>query len=353
MIDSALQPDMALPAQPPRLRLDYLDGLRGLAALVVVLMHTLFQSNWDGQQHPVLYAVFQWALQGRASVAIFIVLSGYCLMLPVAQSPDGTLRGGAKQYLQRRARRILPPYYAALLLFLMLEATVPRLTTTWLSYEWSVTLPAFTASAILSHLFLVQNLNPHWGFKIDAPMWSVGTEWQIYFFLPFLLMPVWKRFGMPAVILVAFVVGLGPYFLTHRGYSAAPWFLGLFALGMAGACVNFRNDGRSQDVVRRVPWGTLAAALFSFFAFVSTWLDIPAFRGITHGNWNWTFRYFWALDILVGCATACLLVFCTEHLRRRSEGPEDERHTPRHPASAGSKAPGRPGGLLVQHLPSA
>jgi peptidoglycan/LPS O-acetylase OafA/YrhL len=47
------------------------------------------------------------------SVQVFIVLSGYCLMLPVAQAA-GTLKGGLSVFVRRRAIRILPPYFAML-----------------------------------------------------------------------------------------------------------------------------------------------------------------------------------------------------------------------------------------------
>ena len=44
----------------------------------------------------------------------FIVLSGYSLMIPAARN-GGELVGGFRRYIFRRARRILPPYYAALI----------------------------------------------------------------------------------------------------------------------------------------------------------------------------------------------------------------------------------------------
>ena len=45
---------------------------------------------------------------GTTPVAVFIVLSGFSL---AAGNP---MRGGYWAYVRRRARRILPPYYAAL-----------------------------------------------------------------------------------------------------------------------------------------------------------------------------------------------------------------------------------------------
>ncbi len=67
-----------------RIRLAYLDGIRGLAALYVVLVH-----SWaldDALQPSLLWLPVTKLLRyGIFAVVIFIVLSGYCLMLPVVR----------------------------------------------------------------------------------------------------------------------------------------------------------------------------------------------------------------------------------------------------------------------------
>src|SRR5205085_647811 len=94
--------------------LAYLDGLRGLAALQVVLGHAAMQVHWGSLAKPrVIQAALGPMTFAREAVALFIVLSGFCLMLPVVRR-EGVLQGGAWQFFKRRARRILPPYYLAL-----------------------------------------------------------------------------------------------------------------------------------------------------------------------------------------------------------------------------------------------
>lgn len=93
------------------LRLDYLDGLRGLTALYVVLFHCRSEFTWqyaDGGFSPLLWQMTAWMNFGHYAVVIFIVLSGYCLMLPVVRSQNKTLAGGLRGYLKRRAWRTLP-----------------------------------------------------------------------------------------------------------------------------------------------------------------------------------------------------------------------------------------------------
>src|ERR1035438_9577060 len=85
-------------------RLSFLDGLRGLAALYVVLYHTheQFKPGAPLESHFSHLAAFLtgWMEQGHLGVDVFIVLSGYCLMLPVARSADGMLKGGVLAYLR-------------------------------------------------------------------------------------------------------------------------------------------------------------------------------------------------------------------------------------------------------------
>lgn len=298
--------------KPPRLRLDYLDGLRGLAALYVVMHHAYYGLTAEASLPPLVTKLTYWLYLGHSAVDIFIVLSGYCLMLPVVRS--GKLSGGMGEFMRRRSRRILPPYFAALALSLLAIALLPALHD--LSHPeafWNVSLPAFTPGVIISHLLLIHNFNPDWHSKIDYPMWSVATEWQIYFLFPLVLLPVWKRFGAVAAVAAGFVIGLVPLFLFFDRLSGvSPQFLGLFALGMAAADLNF---SAAPGLARRrdsVPWGGLSAGLLAVLVFVS----------LKHFSWPETVAM---KDILVGAATACLLVACTRSLTRRQETATDQR----------------------------
>lgn len=298
--------------KPPRLRLDYLDGLRGLAALYVVMHHAYYGLTAEASLPPVAAKLTYWLYLGHSAVDIFIVLSGYCLMLPVIRS--GQLSGGVGEFVRRRARRILPPYFAALGLSLAAIALLPALRD--LSHPnalWNVALPAFTPGVIVSHLLLIHNFNPAWHSKIDYPMWSVATEWQIYFLFPLVLLPVWKRFGAAAAALAGFVIGLVPLFLFFDRISGvSPQFLGLFALGMAAADLNFSAKLGLAQRRESMPWGGLAAGLLAVLVLVS----------LKHSSWPEAVAM---KDILVGAATACLLAACTRSLTRRHETATDQR----------------------------
>lgn len=303
-------PSAILPVpQLGHVHLDYLEGIRGLAALYVVLFHVVnqirLQPAWAEVALPVVYAT-RALLFGHFAVAVFITLSGYCLMLPVVRSRDGHLRGGFFEYLRRRSRRLLPPYYAALVLSLLLIAAIAVLEQ-YTELVWQG-LPHFprqvSQASLLAHLVLLHNLSPEWSHTINAPMWSLAIEWQIYFIFPLLLLPVWRRFGIVAAVVLAFGIGFGPHFLLD-GYLdwASPWYLGLFALGMAGAVVGYSNEPRVLYWRGWIGWGTLSAALCALCLGVGSLFALRP---------DWGNGQLWIVfDPLVGITTTCLLVYCS------------------------------------------
>jgi len=84
-----------------------LDGIRGVAALYVVVNH-VFLRAFPG--YPVDHAPFwaAWFIYGRFAVVVFIVLSGFSLALAPAR--HGWRLDGISRFAARRARRILPPF---------------------------------------------------------------------------------------------------------------------------------------------------------------------------------------------------------------------------------------------------
>jgi peptidoglycan/LPS O-acetylase OafA/YrhL len=286
---------------PASRRLDHLDGLRAVAALYVVLFH----AGVCFLKAPLplwARAASRLLVFGHEAVAIFIVLSGYCLMLPAARG-EGRLAHGVRGYFVRRAWRILPPYYAALLLSLAMIALVPALgAQAPTGTIWDDTHPAFAAGPVLSHLLLVHNLSPAWVFTINGPLWSVATEWQIYFFLPFLFLPLWRRRGALALLAVAFALGYLPLLVAPAmARTALPWYLGLFALGLVAAGISCAPRPLEERLRRTVPWGAVALALFAVCG-----LGGMALAGL------W-FRWKPATDALVGLATAALLIHCARN----------------------------------------
>lgn len=263
----------------------HVEGLRGVAALYVFLYHV-----WQaGVAHAgatlavLLPFTLPWLQFGHFAVSVFIVISGYCLGLPVALRADRTLNNA--KFARRRARRLGPAYVLALLLTL-----IPFTLTLALRGQH---VPAWhVVVALLSHLALVHNLVPALAEYLNGPMWSIALECQIYVVFALLLVPVWRRFGPWAQLAVALAIGLAPQ-LLFRGALAytAPWLLGLFAMGVVAA----HATASGVRITGPLRWAALAAGVAAIV------LVLPFGDAAPDGA-------VWPADLVMGAAVALLFV---------------------------------------------
>jgi peptidoglycan/LPS O-acetylase OafA/YrhL len=259
-----------------------LGGIRGLAALFVVLNH-IFERAWPG--YPANPAPFwaAWMTYGRGAVAMFIALSGFSLGLGPARS--GWRFKSIATYANRRAWRILPPYWAALGFSLVM---------TWYVLAqpgWA--LP--NGKSVVVYGLLVQD-----AFAVGSPnraFWSIAIEAQLYVLLPLLLLLVRRVSARAMVGLVAAIVVtiglLGPHvpLMNSALVKFTPDLAVLFAVGLLAAGIV-----TADEHTRSRPWAgyALAAAVPAIVLMVV--------RGATWSNLN----LFW-LDLAWAPAIGCLL----------------------------------------------
>ena len=300
----------AEPAQrPSALRLPYVDGIRGASACYVVLFH-MYQfagARFTGAP-PSWWKASKILSYGDCGVAVFIVVSGYCLMMPVAADRELRLRGGPRHFAERRLRRLGPGYVAALLFSSAIILLIPSLQH-HSGTLWDATLPAFSAGTIAAHVFLIYNWSRTWRYEIDTPMWTVALEVQIYAVFVFALLPLWRRMvGRRPNLMVVFACALLTAVLMVLGLSwAQPWMLVLFALGMCAA----------EAARRPVGWlaGHVDLAVGAAMAFVVVTLAVE--RRFLHAYDSVNF----VRETAVGVAAAVLL------LALRKATPTDGRYT--------------------------
>lgn len=321
-----------------RIRLSYLDGLRGLAALYVVIFHASqithgyatevysggsWPASWEWLRHSLKAAQYLALNYGHYAVNVFIVLSGYCLMLPVARAGRDQLTDGFLPFIRRRAWRILPPYFIAMALSLAVILLVPGMGTAQ-NVAWDSALPALDGMTLLSHVLLFHHWGP-WALKINSPMWSVGLEWQIYFLFPLLILPLRRRIGALATALTTFAGGVVLLKLLSGWINpeySNPWFLGLFAMGAFAASVHFDPDRAESRWAARLPWQRIETALW-VTAVVLTLLQRKSWEGV----W-WlaplrvsTWGSLWPMDLLVGAATTCMIIRLTRQAAGHQPAP--------------------------------
>jgi peptidoglycan/LPS O-acetylase OafA/YrhL len=275
-------PDALAVPSPRSRRLPGLDGLRGLAALYVVINH-VFLRAFPG--YPVDHAPFwaAWFIYGRFAVAVFIVLSGFSLALSPAR--HGWRLDAVSEFAQRRAWRILPPYWAALAFSLAVA---------WLI----VPQPGHgmpDAKSVIVNGLLVQNIVP--AHSPNAAFWSMAVEAQLYILFPLLLLMV-RRWGgavmLATVGAVVAAVGIaGPHIpgLDTFVVQSPPDLAALFAVGLLTAGIVGAGQAR-----RSWPWPRLALAAAA-----------PVLSVIWLQGSVWTLDHLYWVDLALGPAIACLL----------------------------------------------
>lgn len=243
-------PPPAAAAAPPAARparVTGLDGIRGLAALFVVLNH-IFEKSWPGYPGATQAPFWaSWLIYGRAAVAVFIVLSGFSLGLGPARA--GWRFASLRSYAHRRAWRILPPYWAALAFSLVL---------TWYVVA-QPHLPVPDGKSVWVYGTLLQDV-----FAVGSPnraFWSIAIEAQLYVLLPLMLLMVrrvsaWAMAGLVAAIVVT-AGALGPSvpFMNTAVVKFTPDLAVLFATGVLAAGIT-----TAGEAARSRPWARYALA---------------------------------------------------------------------------------------------
>jgi peptidoglycan/LPS O-acetylase OafA/YrhL len=213
-----------------------LDGLRGLAALAVVVLHVWMYTEANTGGRSVLVDAVIGEL--RVAVGLFFVLSGFLLVRPwIAAARGERAMPDVGRYAVRRLARIGPAYWAALVgSFLLFAGTGHGRS------AGAGALPVFA-------LFL-QNMFGATRGRLDPPMWSLGVEVAFYVVLPVVgwaLVRAARRRGPvrgPLAVCAALVaLNLAWLYAGTRGgwppetMWTLPTYLAMFACGVGAAVV--------------------------------------------------------------------------------------------------------------------
>ncbi len=213
-----------------------LDGLRGVAALVVVIHHALLLvpaladayyepstavTRSGGLEWLLTYSPLHLFWAGPEAVLLFFVLSGVVLTMPALRTGFSWVA-----YYPRRVIRLYVPVIAAIGFAAATIAVAPRLPEVTQS-AWVAARPAaFTAEGLVKDVTLVNGVS-----RTLSPLWSL--EWEVKFSL---LLPVYvglallaRRSWVAAVAATALVSGVIAF--GWYGNENAAYYLGVFGIG--------------------------------------------------------------------------------------------------------------------------
>lgn len=208
----------------------------------------------------VVYVVNRMSL----GVPLFFVISGYCILA----SADAIRRQGATPwtFLARRARRIYPPYWVAVLWFVAVVATLDAFGLPWLhNGAHAVRLDPPTALDLprwVGNLTLTETWRPHiLGPERDVytgVAWSLCYEEQFYFlcFLVLLFAPRRLAAALAGITAASLALRLGAWWHGRLGLIAGTFPLlwhqfavGLLVYGRLNAPLTRRGRGAVDAVL--------------------------------------------------------------------------------------------------------
>lgn len=179
-------------------RITALDGVRGLATLIVLVSHFLFQDLY-GQE-------WWWGIvqSGWMGVDLFFVLSGF-LITGILLHKKGR-SDYFRDFYRRRVLRIFPLYYLAILLsalaILLIDQQPHRLNDGYNSLLW--------------YVFFVPNigmaLGNDWAWQTNwvgmAHLWSLAVEEQFYIVWPLVIYLLPRKWIAPLCVAI---IAVSPY----------------------------------------------------------------------------------------------------------------------------------------------
>lgn len=230
-------------------RIEYLDSLRGLASVSVVIHHILLATplfflahehkavnNW--LVNLLAYSPLHMLWAGHEAVMLFFLLSGFVLALPFLNRRMTSF----PKYLVRRFCRIYIPYIVSIglsiALFLLIDSPLRSSMSANFNNQWGHDVSIFS---LISYVFLLGFDT----FNINGVTWSLVHEMRISIFFPFLMLFVirydWKKtilFGVGVSLLLwigsyatASIVNVNSIKILLTSFGDTFYYTSFFVLG--------------------------------------------------------------------------------------------------------------------------
>lgn len=239
---------------PSRHHVPALDGVRGLAILLVLIVHLMLFNNHTGSRF--WDSVGQLPAMGFLGVDLFFVLSGFLItgiLYDTLHDPHYF-----RSFYMRRFLRIFPLYYGFLFFLIAIGAATH---VSWSGRQWVL----LTYTQNTGIWFPVDGFHP--GNLVDLNhFWSLAVEEQFYFVWPMLVFLIKdrRRLIQLGLLLSAFALGLRTWLSFHLTPFTTglmhEWTLCRMDTLMIGGCLALALRGDLPAFFQRAAkpwfWGT-------------------------------------------------------------------------------------------------
>jgi peptidoglycan/LPS O-acetylase OafA/YrhL len=275
-------------ASPSVRRRDYasLNGARAIAAYLVVSTHAGFDSGLSLGHSP--WAPF--LARATFGVTVFFLLSGFLLSRRFLLDDTTLSARGLQGFWRRRATRILPAYWLAIIGALVVFSVRHTSGAHWAYY------------LLLIHPYAAMSIDP-----TLSQMWTLAVEVSFYAVLPLLFwISRWNRASRRSqstgLVLGMSVVALAGNLVVHivggdnsRALLWMPLYLDWFALGIALAALSVYQDDPARWHNAPLRWAQSTATCWAvgLLLFWLSTLPLAGPRSVAPSTtWEWTLRHY-------------------------------------------------------------
>lgn len=156
----------------------HLDGIRGIAAIFVVMNHAVFSFNNNGFNPKIVDTLDLWvfAHAGDVGVQIFFCITGFLFTDKIIKTKNNI---NWSQFFISRIKRLVPMYFLATTIVLIL-------TLMWSSSGQHIFTTIRQAINLYGFGFMGSDIwvNGYRTYSLNAVIWTLPYEWKFYCILP-------------------------------------------------------------------------------------------------------------------------------------------------------------------------
>ncbi len=270
-------------------RLSVLDGLRGIAILLVLWYHV-----WEISWLPAPFAAVQFVPEtGFVGVDLFFYISGFVIAYPFVKAlayADRPPTWGHFAY--RRARKIVPSYVLSIVVVIAM------------GYAHFAS-PGEAARDVITHVLFVHTWWPDTFGAINGVLWTLAVEVEFYAVFPLL----WWCFSRSAWLTAGVMIVAAFVFRSHAQacclHTTAPMlidnlpgYLDTFAFGMISAHLYVAWRDRSS---RLLQIAATALAIAGFACLILLLQNLWAMRTADEWSTVWQIHNRTAVGAVFAC----------------------------------------------------